>query len=398
MERAFLVIKTTLVIFYYAINCVYSCPQTCHCINHFVSCKNNGKNENSILTSSFINKLPSNITHLYLSKMMLKEIQPILLRNLTILQVLYLDENKLSEIPKNISIHLPQLKVLSMRKNNIKSLMNIQDAHNLWKIDLTENYIAGLDDDKGKPGLKNLRYLEEINLSNNNILKISTNSFQDLKNLKTLNVSFNQLKSLPSKLFTRNKQLNSIDFSYNLINTIKKDIFDGVYKLRHISFESNKFNILPVQIFTQLDETKKVNFLKNPIICNCFLYKNLIKISLVSSKILATCHLPKKFFHRNIDMFALKDINSNYKCDKITVTENETGEKQLALWIGLTLGLLFVTVISFVSFWYYKKRQGQKLCYCSSTNCCCCLFIFVLFISGFVFFTLRVLMYMYENA
>ena len=398
MERAFLVIKTTLAIFYYAINFVYSCPQTCHCINHFVSCKNNGKDESSILTPSFINKLPSNITHLCLAKMMLKEIQPILFKNLTILQVLNLDGNKLSEIPKNLSQHLPQLKVLSMKKNNIKSLTNIQDAYNLWKIDLTENYIANLEDDKGKPGLKNLRYLEEINLSNNNILQISANSFHDLKNLKTLNVSSNQLKNLPSKLFARNKQLNSIDFSYNSIDTIKKDIFDGVYKLRHISFESNKFDILPVQIFTHLDEIKQINFLKNPIICNCSLYKNLIKISLVSLKILATCHLPKKFFHRNIDIFALKGINSNYKCDKIIVTEDEKEEKQFALWIGLTLGLLLVTVVSLVSFWYYKKRQGQKLCHCSSTNCCCCLFIFVLFISGFVFFTLRVLMYMYENA
>ena len=398
MERAFLIIKATLAIFYYVINFVYSCPQTCHCINQFVSCINDGKDESSILTSTFINKFPSNITHLYLPKMMLKEIQPILLKNLTILQVLNLDENKLSEIPKNLSQYLPTLKVLSMKRNNIKSLQNIQDAYNLWKIDLTENYIENLEDDKGKPGLKDLRYLEEINLSNNNILQISTNSFQDLKNLKTLNVSSNQLKSLPSKLFTRNKQLNSIDFSYNSIDTIKKDIFDGVYKLRHISFESNKFDILPVQLFTQRNEIKKINFLKNPIICNCFLYNNLIKISLVSLKVFATCHLPKKFFHRNIDIFALKDINSKYKCDKINVTEDEKEEKQLALWIGLTLGLLLLTVISFASFWYYKKKQGQKLCHCSSTNCCCCLFIFVLFISGFVFFTLRVLMYMYENA
>ena len=117
-------------------------------------------------------------------------------------------------IPKNISL-LSNLKKISFTNCDIKSMI---------------------------PELFELKHLEELNFSNNQI-QVIPNSISNLKKLKKLNFKFNHLKEI-SEYLPFCTELEEIDFSNNLIQSIPNQL-SNLKKLKKMNLDNNKLTDIP---------------------------------------------------------------------------------------------------------------------------------------------------------
>jgi len=124
--------------------------------------------------------------------------------------------------------------------------------------------------------------LENLDLSNNRIIKIDTRMFPVTSNLRTLNLSGNQIREI---------ELNS---------------FKSLCKLKILNWESNKFSQIHANLFVTLQLVKKVSVGKNSIY-----HQDLISYSIFSPKYIFTSDWSKflREFLSQWDRFASFSIS-----------------------------------------------------------------------------------------
>lgn len=94
--------------------------------------------------------------------------------------------------------------------------------------------------------------LTHLNLANNKISEIKTDTFRHLVKLEHLDLSFNKIKKLDKSIFENNVNIISINFESNHINHIDDRIFENLKNLKNIRLQNNA---LP-----NIDFLKYVNF------------------------------------------------------------------------------------------------------------------------------------------
>src|SRR6218665_3644465 len=140
-----------------------------------------------------------------------------------VLEILWLSDCSLHDIPNGSLSILQNLKVLHFEEN----LMSEIPSRFLFRN----------------------KQLREISLNRNNIKTISVNAFAELTNLKLLKLGQNQIHSLPAKLFKFLTNLTSLDISHNLLHDIVPETFEGLKNLRWLEMESNMIKSLNRDIF-----------------------------------------------------------------------------------------------------------------------------------------------------
>ena len=152
------------------------------------------------------------------------------------------------------------------------------------QVDLSNNAIVKYD----KTLLKKFKKLKSLDLSHNLITAFDRSDFTDLASLQSVNLSFNQnLTKLPSSFFTRNAQLRVIDISnnnfgeldvyllrgirfleffnasHNRIESIARKAFATNNRLRVIELDFNRITSLPGDMLVNLQLLKSVNLSHN---------------------------------------------------------------------------------------------------------------------------------------
>ena len=129
------------------------------------------------------------------------------------------------------------LKVIDMSSAGIKSIGPdvFQNLSHLEQLSIEDNKIVYLP----KELLQNLSQLETLNISFNKICSLHSSSFDSLLNLKALYISNNQLSSV-SELFKNLHNLEVLDLQHNCALRILNNDFKGLLKLKemHLSFDS----------------------------------------------------------------------------------------------------------------------------------------------------------------
>lgn len=221
----------------------------------------------------------------YFSGTDIDEIPEYILKNMSCVQAIELNENKLSAIPTGIR-YLPELTRISFLNNRIQSIPDSTFKYNpnLNRIDLSLNQIKVLhlnafksirSIDLGNNEIKkifpvfdaqsDIRYLElnsnslttvdlnafrsvrHLNLSRNHAMDILPVHQQEKSELRSLNLSNNELMRFPKALFSL-QSLNKLDLSNNFVGL---DL---------------KFNELPFEKLTAITELNLVknNFIQFP--------------------------------------------------------------------------------------------------------------------------------------
>ncbi|XP_068245602.1 uncharacterized protein [Palaemon carinicauda] len=103
--------------------------------------------------------------------------------------------NFISEIPEELSLHVPHLRVLNISHNQITSFpQSFNLLLHLRELDCSYNRLKTLPET-----VVRLPQLHTLNIANNNITELPV-SISKLRNLKKLNISHNNIRALPGAL------------------------------------------------------------------------------------------------------------------------------------------------------------------------------------------------------
>jgi hypothetical protein len=163
-------------------------------------------------------------------------------------------------IPKNIAIFNDkgQIIELYLSRFGLKeiplSFFDNSFFENIEKLFLNSNKITNLPENVFEP-LKNLKYL---NLSRNFIAKIDTRPFKNLSNLVELDLSNNNISNIENHSFDL-PELTKLKLKNNRLKDLPDDIFTNLVKIEQLDLSINKFRKVPIACRVLL--TKKLQFL-----------------------------------------------------------------------------------------------------------------------------------------
>ena len=211
--------------------------------------------------------LTPNITFLNLNDMALTDDMWYQLNNLSRLQLLLLNSNKIRLIDKEVLSEMKQLIVLDLSNNNLSSISNrlFKSQSELKVLNLTRNNITFIE----KDAFMGLQKLIKLDIRQNNIRSIHPEALVELSYLLQLNLSCNIIKTIPmfpaslqlldlrkneiiyidSKVFSGLKNLIGINLAHNNINFVHQNAFKNNAKLQLLQLAYNSISLLDYHTF-----------------------------------------------------------------------------------------------------------------------------------------------------
>ncbi|XP_069753827.1 leucine-rich repeat and IQ domain-containing protein 4-like isoform X3 [Narcine bancroftii] len=221
----------------------------------------------SLLCASEDNK---NVVQLLKSHILFKDlggsglchIPPVVL-HLQYLEELHLERNQIEEIPPEIGL-LQRLRVLYLNNNKLSSICDqLADCQHLKSLDLSNNPLEGKIPTHT---LCRLWGLQELRLSNLNLVQFPAQICKKLHHLQLLGLSGNNLTSLPweirnltqlQQLHLKNNKLHVLppgfchlpklevlNLRQNLLNSLPDDI-SSLKNLKHLYLSNNQLTAIP---------------------------------------------------------------------------------------------------------------------------------------------------------
>uniref|UniRef100_A0A0K0EI48 LRRCT domain-containing protein n=1 Tax=Strongyloides stercoralis TaxID=6248 RepID=A0A0K0EI48_STRER len=233
----------------------------------YLSLANNNISE--IYQFQFMN-LPS-LKSLILHSNNLNKISPMAFMNVPKLQILDFYNNKLSNIETSYLQTFDKLQSLNLSFNNFLHSPIFKEFRNLEQIDLSHNFLTGLETLTFTENPK----LTMLNFNYNNINNIERNSFNELNELKILLLAHNNISIIEKGMFTGIKNLQSLILNNNSINIIQKKSFDTLEKLTKLDLSNNYLKELDIGIFNRQRNLFILNLSNNKLTIikeNTFIY------------------------------------------------------------------------------------------------------------------------------
>jgi|GEM_PF-542014 len=175
---------------------------------------------------------------------------------LTKIQFLYLGHNTISN--GNFIKSLLDIVELDIHKNTVKSLP-IEDLKSLRYLNLSRNYLSGIDISENAPRI------ECLDVSNNNLYEIAFLKY--LKSLQRLNISYNSIRG--SKILTELVNLTDLDLERCHVSDVS--FLKSLPRLRSLNlsenYRANFFSLAKIVDLESLslrrNEISDIGFLKN---------------------------------------------------------------------------------------------------------------------------------------
>lgn len=185
-----------------------------------------------------------------------------LFHNTREIREIYIQNNELEMLPKRIFNRLEQLLVLDLSANKLKS-EHIEDETfggliRLIVLDLSHNAVTRIN----RNMFKDLFFLQILSLNNNTIGFIEDNAFSPLFNLHTLNLGQNKLHTIEDHFFNGLFILNKLNLNNNMLSFVGENAFKNCSDLKELDLSSNKLTKVPEAIL-QLSFLKSLDLGEN---------------------------------------------------------------------------------------------------------------------------------------
>ncbi|KAG8271003.1 hypothetical protein J6590_072537 [Homalodisca vitripennis] len=217
-----------------------------------------GHNRVAALSVDILRAVADRVTHLGLSRNVVRELPTDAFQDFKQLQSLDLSGNLLLSIESPTFSGLEEtLEILNMRGNRISSLpFKPLSLPNLRSLDLSNNLITEIP----RPSFSMVPSLTHLNLSRNPQLgAIPSTAFHPLTNLKVLDLSHTALKALSPELLMRSTSLKWISLADNLIQDITESVFQNLANLTLLDLSNNHISNIRTGSFSQLTQLRKLN-------------------------------------------------------------------------------------------------------------------------------------------
>ncbi|XP_070585842.1 platelet glycoprotein Ib alpha chain [Erythrolamprus reginae] len=176
--------------------------------------------------------------------------------------ILLLASNRLVKVALASFQHMPQLTVLDLSNNSLKTLETGATLPKLEHLYLSHNGLESLTSIQGLPSLKCLA------LGHNQLSQVSEGAFQELGQLEDLELQGNRLHGLPGAAFEGLKKLNDLDLSDNRLEELPQKLLAMVPRLKILRLERNRLERVPDGFFSG-EEYGYIYLVGNPWVCDC---------------------------------------------------------------------------------------------------------------------------------
>ena len=184
-------------------------------------------------------------------------------RNQGSLKHLKLDGNKIGKITNKTFLKLPQMEVISLRRNEITELpQNVfEHSKNLQKLDFARNRISKIH----SHAFKGLRAMRILHLEDNYLQKVPYSAFQDMSNLAELYLSGNPfVGAVAPDSFSALRSLTYLDLSSCRLKNLEAASLRGLVTLRRLRLEDNNFSRVPTEAFRSVPNLHDLSIGRNP--------------------------------------------------------------------------------------------------------------------------------------
>uniref|UniRef100_A0A8C7KMV1 TLR4 interactor with leucine rich repeats n=1 Tax=Oncorhynchus kisutch TaxID=8019 RepID=A0A8C7KMV1_ONCKI len=262
-------------------------------------------------------------------------------KSLTNLHYLHLESNQLSHIHRNAFSKLTKLRFLNLAQNKLTAVRNVFTFSQLRSLNtllLSENEIQHV----GNHVFQNLKKLSKLSLSNNNIYHLESESLKGLSSLTEFLIDGNELENLPAGLLDPLERVEELDFSCNQISTVDPSAFEQLKHLSVLKLKDNRLTSLSGNIFALNSGLYDLDLHGNNWTCDCRLgeLKQWMKLAHSQGKLLTVflqCHHPATLRGKYLDYINSSQLqppgNWSHLCETQTRPEESRGggvlEKEL---------------------------------------------------------------------
>ncbi|XP_044061622.1 transforming growth factor beta activator LRRC32-like [Siniperca chuatsi] len=177
----------------------------------------------------------------------------------------------LYSVPLDLDVRLRRV---DLSNNFIRQLQTLALPY-LEQLDLSSNQLDLISEG----AFENLARLEELNLSRNalnNNLGSNSKALQSISRLKTLDISMNGLRNDAVELYLQNKSsLDRLKMTGNALTRLSHNLFKDSKGLRAITIDDNRISVIEQGTFEPLSQLEMLNLAKNNLayICDFKLYQ-----------------------------------------------------------------------------------------------------------------------------
>lgn len=194
-------------------------------------------------------------------------------------QEIYMSNNNQFSLSSTSFVHVPNLRVLTLRKSLKSTALNLDPSpfnplSKLTFLDLSNNNVANIRENLLE-GLENLKVLK---LQHNNLARLWKSAnlggpvlfLKWVKNLTTLLMDSNGLDEIPAGALTGLSQLYNLSLSNNLLDRLQDSVFDDLVSLRALFLHKNLITSVRPQVFkVPMSNLSLLVMGKNPFDCTC---------------------------------------------------------------------------------------------------------------------------------
>lgn len=176
-------------------------------------------------------------------------------------------QGSILEIESGVFDHLEILQNLDLHDNNIRILPSntICSMKSLQRINLSTNRFRSTNDlgfhSCSSTGLSELQH---IDLSNNELTAIDRDWIRsDLRSVHSLNLQQNNISKISENAFDTLITMKKLNLSFNCLEILPADLFNNCKSLQEIDLQGNKLYQLPSNLFAKLSELVVLNLSSN---------------------------------------------------------------------------------------------------------------------------------------
>lgn len=178
-------------------------------------------------------------------------------------QLLLLNDNRISDLPTTLNIWFPDLLYLNLAYNKIERIDSGEGAfdglYNLRLLDLQNNRLSALS----SFALAGMYNLQELNLGDNQLSAVVDDAFGGLPKLETLHLNGNQLAYIQRTWWQHIPTLYDLSLAGNQLRLVQADVFNSLVHLLRLDLSGNQIFQINVFAFRDLNSLETLQLQNN---------------------------------------------------------------------------------------------------------------------------------------